>query len=102
MPPLASANLLDAFHAQLIDQLLSRFCDSLDRNGDLIDLDPAWIGDPLRRKGLYFFDSMMGRVIEEGAYEAQSLMVGDMGGGLLVKGLAIEVLRYVNSVKKRA
>ncbi len=84
----------------MTDQGLCCLGDSLEWNGYLIDLDPARIWDPLRSKGLCFLDSMLGRINEEGAYKTQTPMVGDVGGGLLLKGFAVEILMHVNGGKK--
>ena len=60
---------------------------------DLVDFDPAWTGNPLRRKTLYIFDCVMGSVGKELADEIHAFVVRDVGGGLLTERLSVEILR---------
>ena len=49
-------------------------------------------GHPLAGEGLDIFDCMMGAVDEELADEVEADVVGDVGGGFLMEGFAIQVL----------
>ena len=43
-------------------------------------------------KGLDIFDSVLGRIIEELADQAQALVIRDMGSGFSFERLAVEIL----------
>jgi len=47
----------------------------------------------LAGEGLDIFDGVMGSVDEELADEVEADVVGDVGGGLLMEGFAVEVLQ---------
>ena len=61
-------------------------------DGGVLDLYPLRVGDPLGGEGLEVLDGVAGGELEEGADEVEALVVGEVGGGFLVEGAAVEVL----------
>ena len=61
-------------------------------DGGVVDLYPLRVGDPLGGEGLEVLDGVAGGELEEGADEVEALVVGEVGGGFLVEGAAVEVL----------
>lgn len=92
-PPLLPADLLHAVMAQLLGDGLSALGDVRLGDGDLLDEDPRRAGHPLRGEALDVLDGVVRGVDEEFADEVEAFVVGDVGGGFLREGLAVEVLR---------
>lgn len=61
----------------------------------MVDENPGWAGDPLRREALDVFDSVMGCVEEELAYQMKAFIVRDVRSGLLGEGFAVDILDVV-------
>ena len=59
---------------------------------DIVYLDPPWVRHPLGGESLKFFDGVMGGIGKEVADELKAFMVRYMGGGMLAKRFAIEIL----------
>jgi hypothetical protein len=96
LPPSLPTNLLHAMRAQLFLYVCCAFRDLRRGNGDLVDFHPVRMRHPLRGEALDFFDCVVRGVDEEFADEVQAFVVGDVRGGLLMEGLAVEVLRRVS------
>jgi len=67
--------------------------DVVSRDWNIFCAYPVWCWHPLTGEGLDIFDCMMGSVDEELADEVETDVVGDVGGGLLMEGFAVEVLQ---------
>jgi hypothetical protein len=65
LPPFASANLIDTFVAELLDQDICSLGDLVGWYRHRVDLDPPRMRYPLRRECLEFLDSVMGGMIQE-------------------------------------
>ena len=62
------------------------------RDGDVVDLDPLRMRDPLGCEGLQLLDRVVGDVLQERADEVQALVVREVGRRALVQRLAVEEL----------
>ena len=83
----------------MFDQDLSGVRNVLSRDSDIVDLDPAWMRHPLRRKSLKLFDCMVRRIVQERTDQIKAFVVGDVRSGLLMARLAVCVLyRSVSAV----
>ena len=67
----------------------------LGRDFSIVDAHPQRRGDPLAGEALDVLDGVFGGVVEELADQAQALVVGDVRGGFLAQGRAVEVVREV-------
>lgn len=92
LPPFLASNLVNAVVSKLSNDRVRSLEDACLGHSNFVDLDPARTWHPLRRESLNVFDCVMGSIVEELANEIDALMVGDVGGRLLAKGLSINVL----------
>jgi hypothetical protein len=101
LPPIAPTDLADAVRAQLGFKEAGSVLELGGRDGDVVDLDPLRMRDPLGREGLQLLDRVVGDVLQERADEVQALVVREVGRRALVQRLAVEELpRSAASVGK--
>lgn len=68
-------------------------------DGRVFDPYPLRVRDPLGGEGLELLDGVARGELEEGADEAEALVVRELGGRLAATGLAVEVLRVSVGVR---
>ena len=65
LPPKPASHVLNPMMSQLLLYGIRCFRDMILGDLDFVDLDPSWIRHPLRRKALYVFNCVVGRIEEE-------------------------------------
>jgi len=93
LPPRWATYSLNACRSKLFLNVRGSSVDVVSRYRNIFCAYPVWCRHPLTGEGLNIFDCVVGAVDEELADEVEADVVGDVGGGLLMEGFAVEVLR---------
>lgn len=101
LPPLLPADAGYPFWAQLINDSSCREGKMLGGNSDGLRPHPVRRRNSLRGEGLEILDGVFGAVGQEIANQVDSLIVGEIGGGLVLMRLAREKLDSVSLGKEQ-